>query len=1121
MYNTFDTTPDLSHVPESLQNRELEMSPRQAEIYRNLGAIGPEIAAFYLSGIKVLRNNDLESAPYLLAHIAREIEGGLTDVLKVKRRDALEVVVQTPDGGRLTYEREIGNPLEFDINVPGTVQLSYKKKQGGHKDSILQFLGTDEDSPIAKRWIKVAKRFAKFAHRHGAWKPPRTRDVFVPLWNDFENVLVDLVGNHFNLLSRLDRFLELKEPNQQIRQTLPNLLASDVRRAYFFSKLDSPAWLKPLKEDGWFNPERNPAPQEVVGSPGNYHMPTWYALNYVARVAKHPDRPVGILVKIVDAIINDADASGESIGNSHTAWRLTDIIGTFPVDLIDARHLAFIGTAVKTCGVEVGLLITEEVGETILPKLLHAGAKELTLRLLKVVLDDSVAAYSLKDALRNREQTIARLCGVEASRIGLTQIRNLVIEEESVFDLIQLGEGDASKHACEDYPEFVVRFTCSMLQFATPESITETVAALLQESRRESRAIFGLIALNAIKHHYADLNRLFWEWQGNPLEEVWLKPGLYDLIQTRCTAFSDAEIEQILHWIESAQYAVSSEDAEKREKVLAYGKRKWLSALVRTGNEKVLATIEKYEQINPAKLVKPGLNSWIETSWRDASPVAVEELSRMSNAEISAYLANFEEEPMIGPSVPTKRRLAETFEEYVATDPERFTENLLPFRCVPLLYQSSMLQGFLKAWREKREVNWEALLAFIHQLLSSETFWAKQQMPRLSYRNWILSATADLIAAGTENDNHAFDVNLLPLAEQILFVLVEKVKPNVTALKNLPSAVLNSGRGKVFSAVINYALRFARTSDTAQKDGSRWPHAVREEFTKRLDRRVEYSLEFSFTLGAYLPNLFYLDKAWVIANVDSIFPQEDDVHWHAAFSGYLFDSSPVYSEFHSLLKEHGHYQWALEMDFGNETEARRLRETLVTHICVGWTAGVGETLEDETSLIYQLINHGSPELLSALIHFFWRQRDALPAELKEKVRPTWRALCESLSRKEDVAEYQEVFSRLSGWVALVDQIDAEVLNWLKLSISSIKRHDVAFFVEALRLHVSKTPAEVGEIYLDMLANDMYPYYDRTDIEETVRVLYRAGHKQIADQICNLYGEAGFDFLRTLYDEYHD
>ena len=63
----------------------------------------------------------------------------------------------------------------------------------------------------------------------------------------------------------------------------------------------------------------------------------------------------------------------------------------------------------------------------------------------------------------------------------------------------------------------------------------------------------------------------------------------------------------------------------------------------------------------------------------------------------------------------------------------------------------------------------------------------------------------------------------------------------------------------------------------------------------------------------------------------------------------------------------------------------------------------------------------------------------------------------------------------------MDKIDVEVLNWLKLSAKSLKRHDTTFFVEALRLHASKTPAEVGKLYLGMLADDVYPYHDQTDI----------------------------------------
>ena len=133
--------------------------------------------------------------------------------------------------------------------------------------------------------------------------------------------------------------------------------------------------------------------------------------------------------------------------------------------------------------------------------------------------------------------------------------------------------------------------------------------------------------------------------------------------------------------------------------------------------------------------------------------------------------------------------------------------------------------------------------------------------------------------------------------------------------------------------------------------------------------------------------------------------------------------------------------------------------------------------------------------------------------------PTWRILYESLSQKDDVEKYGEVLSRLSGWVALVDRIDAEVLKWLKMSTQHIRGlTDSAFFVEELLPHAAKTPAEVGDIYLGMLTHNIYPYHDQEHIQEIIRALYRTGHTEVADRICNLYGAAGFDFLRALYDE---
>ena len=100
------------------------------------------------------------------------------------------------------------------------------------------------------------------------------------------------------------------------------------------------------------------------------------------------------------------------------------------------------------------------------------------------------------------------------------------------------------------------------------------------------------------------------------------------------------------------------------------------------------------------------------------------------------------------------------------------------------------------------------MFKFIDQILLSEQFWTEHFEEPYNYRNWILSTTADLVSEGTRDDKHAFDPQLLPTtAEKILMVLVEHTEPSVSTLKDLGFDVLNSLRGRVFSAMVDYALR--------------------------------------------------------------------------------------------------------------------------------------------------------------------------------------------------------------------------------------------------------------------------------------------------------------------------
>lgn len=1105
MKNGFTAEKDLSQI--SPQTSQPELTPRQNKIYRNLQDIGPEIAAFYLDGVKMLRADNFETAPYLLAHITREIDGGLRDILSSNEDKA-------------KIQKQLTKEVLTKIGDYNTL-----KEYRGHIASILAALRIDDadvlsnpdDANIrfAVRWIEVAPKLVDFVHRHGPWKPPRSREAFEHLWYDFEEVLADLVGNYLNLLNRLDRILAYKAPTPDIIATLPNLLKSDARQAYFFRELKHPAWLKPLREAGWFDPEKNPLPYEDPDNPGYSRTPVWYALEYVERFANHPETSVGLLVDIVNTIVDYTNDTGKRIENDSTNRRLIKIIGTFPIDRIECKHITFMNTALKYGGA------SSEIGEIILPKLLSESKKELSLELLKVMFDAKVANrrirplmedYWLKEAIKQQEQDISELCGFEAAQIALAQIRSFVDEGVHSFDFIERIEIEPSYGRRQRYAELLVSFTCRLFHLASPDSIAETVKSLLKETVAANRnhqyikgypATFGRIALNVITHHYDHLKRLFWEWEGNPLEEYELKPQLYQLIETHCLNFDEGEIDQILYWIESDQYYKIVE-----EKVAAVYKREWLTALMKTRNEKVIAAYQKYKQINSVKIESPGLSRSIKIGYEEVNVMTAAKLSEMSNTEITQYLNDFQEEEYWA------HRLVETLQECVKANPQRFTDDLHPFRGVRNRYQHSILSGLLTAWRDKKEFDWGALLEFIHQILSSEQFWTEHPEGRFDYRDWIISTTADLIAEGTSHDKHAFDVQLLPLAEKVLMILVEKAEPSVSALEDLHFDVLNSVRGTVFSAMVDYALRYARINNP--KQDIRWPQAIREDFTKRLDRSVEPSFEFSFTLGHYFPNLLYLDEEWVVDNIDRIFPQQEESHWQAAFSGYLF-CPRISEDRYSLFKKRGDYQKALNTHFADQEVLGKF----VEHVCTGWIENK-ETLNDKTSLIHQLINSDNPKLLSGMVHFFLRKRYDISDAVKSKVKPAWRALIEVLSPNSSKAEYQEILGSLSGWLELIDKIDAEALQWLKLSAKHVgRRFNSAFFVEALWEHVPQTPREVGVLYLEMLNNEIYPDYSPTDIQETIRILYNQGYKEDADEICNLYAAAGFDFLRSIYEEYQN
>jgi len=178
-------------------------------------------------------------------------------------------------------------------------------------------------------------------------------------------------------------------------------------------------------------------------------------------------------------------------------------------------------------------------------------------------------------------------------------------------------------------------------------------------------------------------------------------------------------------------------------------------------------------------------------------------------------------------------------------------------------------------------------------------------------------------------------------------------------------------------------------------------------------------------------------------------------------------------------------------------------------------------LDDRNSLIYKLIENKNATQLSEIVNFFQMPRDKLTDKIKAKVKPLWKVLVEIVSQNIENPKCQKVISELSKWLSLIDEIDDETLEWLKLSAKYMEGFpiDTSFFVEYLLKHAPTEPEKVGEIYLKMLHSDVYPDYKKEDRVSIVQILYDKGQKGLADRICNMYGAEGYDFLREIYEKH--
>ena len=917
----------------------------------------------------------------------------------------------------------------------------------------------------------------------------------------------------------------------KINTIIQKILNDTEYRTYFFRNAPSyqklNLWLLPLKEKGFFDPKDNPEPKEDENHKGFYSIPHWDILDFLEAVSiqnkeESKEETTNALLEIVNDILNFKKTDSLKVDNYITDWYMVKILFNLPHEKITLEHINFIHLSLKKS--KLSGILNSDLEKFVLPVLIEYEMKEHLLELLKIIFDYKVIdkgtsyqereplleKYWLNSLLEKHTSSMLKIIDTEGLEILIYIIKKVISEDEGSFNNVWIAtiEEHPQNSFPDRYDNQIISFTRDLLEHLTKEKVENYIKKFLEEQH----PIFKRLAFHTINNKYNKLEALFWDWFEANKDNInsTFKHEFYKLLEDNNSKFSDDESDKIIDWIENLDYKKYYDDVSpvQLEVLTAYKKKEWLWSV--KSSAKAQKLFEKYDAINPSKLEHPGFDIWSSGFKRISHESPIKGKDVFCNKSVDEIIneiksfnpANVEKERFIRDS-DLIEGLANDLAECVKKNPNKYSIEIEKFIELDWIYKYHLIYGLTNAWREKRKFDWGKVFDFLLTILDRDFFVSDEK-----YILWLKGQIASLIEYGTKSDDNAFDKKYLPQAKQVLLLLItNREDEQIEDDSDLSTYVLNSINGKALHALINYALRYGRlNSSTAIK----WEDDVKEFFTSELDKNTEYSKSVFTILGDYLPNLRFLDKEWIDNNFNRIFPIDNEKLWEISISGYFLYSSTVYTDIYGQFKKHGHIAKALKYKFKSDSTKRKV----IQHICIMFNS----SKDNET--IFEIIESKDREAILEMIRFMWQvDRKNIKKEDSGKIFTLWQKIYEVY--KEDTSrDAQAIFSTLSKWFVFIEIINDDILPYLQLTAKyTEKDYNSYFIVEELERLVKDNSKCVGELYIDMLNNGIYPTYKQEQIQNTIESLYQLDEQKNALIICNLYKKRGIYFLNEISKKY--
>jgi|GEM_PF-6852661 len=908
------------------------------------------------------------------------------------------------------------------------------------------------------------------------------------------------------------------------------LKETSASKKWGFNKLaqreDILSFFDELKKQGLFTSSENPAPAQA--SSGGYYIPYWEALTYLepATLAAAKQKNQVVLSEIKSIIISVTKFSQEhdekGITNFSTWHFFTKILAFFPSDQILAEDIKLIEHWLE-CVFDTSLVV-HEITKKFLPKIMEGEkehAKILIKELFPILLGSDhveekgdlgtfwgkerphVETYWLNDFFKTHAEKMGSIYGDIVVPILVFKLDGILTEEVNTYSFhrrpaIEDHQQNHHDHAFETVLITALRNVLTAFAAARASDAVGCVKNLLSSKH----TILNRVGWHIIDILFSQYKAIFVERLSPEIfsRDVWHE--MYLLLRNNFSSLTDVEKNKVFESIQSIRIPGERPDDERRE-YKEHVERDWLSAIYNKGSEKVDARFSELMSKRELGGLRdhPEFISYHETFFgQPPAPISAEDLLGMRHDKLDAIRIFNDFEPKNGWREPTYRSFADVLGLAVQKEPEFFLEDVDAFLTLKIPYLYGLVSGLKNVKLGQVLSGWQRALGLCSKIVGDNTFWLETTDEEKSFdrpnREWVLGAICDLLDSGVKIDETAFDAVLLPKAKIIINTILDKTKPDKDVnIQDAMTYALNTTRGRCLGVLFNFSLRSARVADKEQGSHEQLWQDLQPIFERELEKCKDDNYEFSTYCGAYLPNLLYLSKDWLLNNLDRIFPAENPNNRSCALQGFSFVGH-YNDELYKLLSKKV-FLPALIKDDLNEGTRRRLLQLATLSYLRG-----NEGLTEADGVFGSIISNFRKEDITEIAWFLYHLRDeTMKEEQILRVMAFWKTCCNKTKGNEE--EYGIVLSNLSRLIVYVSGTKEDELALLEDVARFVgKNHNGPTFIKGLSRVAINNPSAAGGFLLTLAQNEVY-MYDKEDVVSILNVLVaqdRNLYKRVCDKL---------------------